>query len=154
MKNLNARDKIEIGVTAVAVLLLVIAITSFSKKDKHLERAKEEAGPAALSIKEDTSYNKLAGSTQNLFGELQERTKGLRLGRDPFVYRPMITRQETGSGFRITGILWDENSPQAIINGKVVSIGDKVGANMVIDIKQDGVILNDGFSDFELKLGR
>ena len=48
--------------------------------------------------------------------------------------------------------MWDKEKPIAIINGEIIKVGDNVGGNIVVDIKQDRVILNDGAKDFELKL--
>lgn len=57
-------------------------------------------------------------------------------------------------GFVLSGIMWDKESPTAIINDNIVKIGDKISGNAVVDIKQDRVILSDGIKDFELKLGQ
>jgi len=56
------------------------------------------------------------------------------------------------SGFALTGILWDEVKPLAIIDGEVVKKGDKVGSKVIVDIKEDRVILSDGQEFFEVKL--
>lgn len=53
----------------------------------------------------------------------------------------------------LTGIIWDEKFPQALIGDAVVGIGDKVGSNTVVKIEKDRVILNDGTKDFELGMG-
>ncbi len=53
----------------------------------------------------------------------------------------------------LNGIMWwEKENPKAIINNNIVSIGDKVGQDTVIDIKQDRVIFNDGSKNFELRL--
>lgn len=50
--------------------------------------------------------------------------------------------------------MWDKEKPLAIINDAIVKIGDKVSGNIIVDIKQDKVILNDGTNDFELLMRR
>ena len=70
-------------------------------------------------------------------------------GRSPFILPPVEKPLE----LKLNGVVWDKESPRAIINNNIVGIGDKVGTNTVIDIKQDRVILNNGTSDFELRLG-
>ena len=42
----------------------------------------------------------------------------------------------------IAGIVWGGNFPQAIINNKVVKIGDTLEEARIIDIKRDGVTLS------------
>lgn len=54
----------------------------------------------------------------------------------------------------LEGIVSHGDGLHAVINGVVVNVGDKVGlGNVVIDIKDDYVILNNGTEYFELKLG-
>lgn len=83
----------------------------------------------------------------------KKRTNYTTWVRDPF--SPQAT--SAIKSFRrpvLGGILWDEEKPMAIINDEVVKIGDKIGSNTVVDIKQDMVILSDGTSNFELRLGQ
>jgi len=54
----------------------------------------------------------------------------------------------------INGVLWDKKNPLAIINERIVKIGDKIDGNTVVGIEQDRVILNDGSKDIELLLGQ
>lgn len=72
--------------------------------------------------------------------------------RNPFV------RGERGamvvSGLNLDGIVWDEKSPYAIINDKIVEVGDRIAGKKVIEIKVDSVILSDGTREYELKLWR
>lgn len=67
-------------------------------------------------------------------------------GRNPFL------PADTPSAPDLSGILWDAQAPKAIISGNIVAVGDKVGGNTVVEIKQDRVILSDGAAYIELKL--
>jgi len=73
-------------------------------------------------------------------------------GRNPFLISGAPIRRF--GGFTINGILWDKKNPLAIINERIVKIGDKIDGNTVVNIKQDRVILNDGSKDIELLLGQ
>jgi Tfp pilus assembly protein PilP len=55
-------------------------------------------------------------------------------------------------GLSLIGILWNQESPQAVINDQSVKVGDQIGPNKVVAIMPDKVVLNDGTSDFELDL--
>ena len=39
----------------------------------------------------------------------------------------------------ITGIIWNSDRPQAIINGEIIDIGDKISNAEVLDIRKSGV---------------
>jgi hypothetical protein len=69
--------------------------------------------------------------------------------RNPFTIGASI---KVGTGNALEGIIWDEKLPLALINGKTVKIGDRVGSDIVIDIQKNKVILSDGIRDRELKL--
>ncbi|MFC1646610.1 hypothetical protein ACFL2Y_05500 [Candidatus Omnitrophota bacterium] len=70
-------------------------------------------------------------------------------GRSPFTLKKVVDKT-----IRLNGIVWDEHIPKAIINDYIVGIGDTIGENTVVDIKQDRVILSDGTRTFELRLER
>ena len=74
-------------------------------------------------------------------------------GKNPFLPReaqgPTLTKKLV-----LNGIAWDEKSPRAVINDRIVAIGDQVGGSTVVEILRDHVILNDGLIRFELRLGR
>jgi hypothetical protein len=69
-------------------------------------------------------------------------------GRNPFV----ISSSGGPLRFILKGILWDAARPSAIINGEIVEKGGRIGPCMVLDIKPDKVLLNDGTRDLELRL--
>jgi len=74
-------------------------------------------------------------------------------GRNPFVPKKMPVKAV--STLKLSGIVWDEKAPKALINGSIMEAGDRVDANTVIvEIRENYVILNDGVSDFELRLGQ
>ena len=76
--------------------------------------------------------------------------KGLR---DPFktpfenkylVSAGPITPDSAGGALsllKLQGVIWGGKFPQAIINGKVVKIGDTIDRALVVDITKDGVVL-------------
>lgn len=76
-------------------------------------------------------------------------------GRNPFL--PKETSLEEGSlslQLVLTGIAWDPKKPRAVINDRIVGIGSVVEGNKVVVIEKNRVVLNDGVSDFELRIGR
>lgn len=71
-------------------------------------------------------------------------------GRNPFVLKESSEKME--SGLTLSGILWDQISPHAIVNNMVVGIGEKVENYTITDIRQDRVILSDGAETRELTM--
>ena len=41
--------------------------------------------------------------------------------------------------FTVTGLVWNSDRPQAIIDSKVVGIGDEIGGSKIISIKKDAI---------------
>jgi len=67
-------------------------------------------------------------------------------GQNPFMLK------RAPKALYIEGIMWDANNPQAIINGKMVGIGDLVESKTVIEIKRSSIILMGDDGEIELKL--
>ncbi len=76
--------------------------------------------------------------------------KGLR---DPF-QTPFVGKSTSGSGavasgpggaslglLKLQGVIWGGKFPQAIINNRVVKIGDTIERALVVDINRYGVVL-------------
>ena len=72
--------------------------------------------------------------------------------RDPFTYPPPevvapaqqpVNVDAIGKSLQVTGISYSEENPRAIINGKIVAIGDIVGKlGKLTRIERDGVTIN------------
>jgi len=90
----------------------------------------------------------------NLYNMLEQEAKSIELKRDPFTAVPIVSEKALQSGVDLTGILWDEAKPLAIIDGHIVKKGSRVGGKTIVDIKKDQVIFSDGEVLSELKLGR
>ena len=63
--------------------------------------------------------------------------------RDPFTFGPRRDAVEP-SGFVLLGVLWDATRPMAIIGEENVGVGDSVAGWQVIEIMQNGVIVQRG----------
>lgn len=57
------------------------------------------------------------------------------------VVRSAVTTGSRSSEFTVQGLVWGQAIPQAIINNKVVSVGDTIDDAKVIDISKEGVRL-------------
>jgi type II secretory pathway component PulC len=66
--------------------------------------------------------------------------------KDPFGPPKMGSQDSLGENIlmdlRVEGIIWDEDNPIAVVNGKVVGVGDSVNGVKIIKIKQNEVIFD------------
>lgn len=87
------------------------------------------------------------------FAERQSPRSSYQIwGRNPFSAKPVSA--ETVSALTLNGIVWDEKNPRAVINDRIVGVGNKVEGHKVVKIEKYRVVLTDGLVDFELRLGR
>jgi hypothetical protein len=69
-------------------------------------------------------------------------------GRNPFSLQKSAERD-----FVLSGIFQSQDGLAAIINEKIVSVGNEIEGCLVVSITEKTVVLNDGRADFELSLG-
>lgn len=58
--------------------------------------------------------------------------------------KPLIEKNPTAPAvtlpeLKVSGLIWNSNRPQAIINDQVVDLGDTVNSAKIIDIRKDGI---------------
>ena len=77
-----------------------------------------------------------------------ERAKLLVWNRDPFL------RNASGAldGMSLSGIIWDQTHPMAMVNGTAVAVGDEIDGFRVLDIQQDHVTVTDGAETHQLRM--
>ncbi|MFH0935755.1 MAG: hypothetical protein V1828_02700 [Candidatus Omnitrophota bacterium] len=158
---MKKKSLIELILTAILIIVLLLAVNNAIKRSKRNAPTAVKPGvkntpPAADKIPK-TKAPQAAMSVKPQYQLQEEESQSLELKRDPFAAMiPAVAKGQAAQASSITlsGILWDENNPLAIINNKVVKKADTVGGCRVAEIKRDSVVLNDGTREFELKLGR
>ncbi len=80
----------------------------------------------------------------------KQRSEFAGWGRNPFSWSKSASPD---MGLNLSGIIWDEQSPRAIIDGNIVGIGDDVSGKIIKQITTDSVTLTDGTSELELRVG-
>lgn len=148
---------IEVSLTSILVIILLFVLTGSLNKITQNRLRVSQGTKEQVNFKEQkTSQNlglPMKSPVQELLKKQEKESNNLELKRDPFNAVPIISIQRSSSSPHLNGILWDKNSPMAIINNVVVKIGDRVSDKVVIDIKQNEVILSDGARNIELRLG-
>lgn len=158
---MKKKTLIELILTAILIIVLLFAVNNAIKRPKRSVPAAVKPGvkntPPAVDNISQTKAPQAAMSVKPQYQLQEEESQSLELKRDPFsAMAPAVTKSQAAEASSITlsGILWDENNPLAIINNKVVKKADSVSGCRVVEIKQESVVLNDGTRDFEFKLGR
>lgn len=137
----NKRIVLVVGLGAAAVLSLIYGVLTPSKLRRDLSAKGEPVQP----------------SSPQLVKPIVPRARALRRtayaswGKNPFAVTE--SRAERSSKVVLNGIAWDERNPKVMINDQIVGVGDEIGGNKVVSIRDNGVTLNDGERDFELTLG-
>jgi hypothetical protein len=141
---MNNKKLIVLIVLAVlAVLSIVYGLVKSSRETARMpEKLVESSNKAAAVNKVST----VLPSTPPV------RSAYSSWGRNPFALPG--ERYASLEDLRLEGVLSDKNKFSAIINDRVVIIGEEIEGNTVVDIRADRVILSDGQKEFELKLNQ
>ena len=70
-------------------------------------------------------------------------------GRDPFV--PIVG--ERFVSMKLTAIIYNDKKPAAIVNNKIIYVGDSVDGQKVVDITKQYVILRGMSGSYKLEVG-
>jgi hypothetical protein len=137
------KDKKQLLITGVLVLVLVIMVVRAVKATgKHRSRRTESPQSAAVALKKNILED-------TLYVRLEKESKALKMKRDPFFPRDL----SPFAHLKLSGIAWDGENPEAIINGQIFQIGSQLGEQRIIDIQKDSVTIANGDEIFVLRLG-
>jgi type II secretory pathway component PulC len=152
MKKLEKKDKIELAITVILIMVFIVLSFLFYKK-RGLRAVPLSVPQQAVSADHGFKY---VSQRDKGFAFLWERGMGNKESkRNPFLFGSANTDQTTPlSGLSLKGIIWDLNRPSAVINGQTFGIGDVIGDYKVAQITQDRVILESKTTRLELKLSQ
>lgn len=134
--------KEKIILSALGALIAVVwAPVLFSRADRRGGKGPSPSSPqdAAPAPAPGPADERLGSSAQAQWGEnpfVADRSGAGSSGAFP------PNRGETG--FTLSGILWDAESPSAVINNQVVGVGERLDRWQVTEIRKDRVVLSDG----------
>ena len=80
-----------------------------------------------------------------------------QLYRDPFGLASgahEVQEKPKKKELSLEGIIWNAAKPQALIDGNLVKVGDKIGNAQVVEIKKDGVKMRDSEKEFYIRFKR
>ena len=148
MKILKSKIFCVVLVTLVGVILTfsdLYALREESKQITELEKIqKEDESPRLERIVRPTIEYK-AGNMRDPFKEAET-------GVEAPSKRPETTGVVAGPPptLSVQGLIWGGNIPQAIVNNKVVKVGDTIDGAKVVTIEKDGVGIFYNGSEFKV----
>jgi len=147
------KKRIEIIVTSFLVLILIFVWLNSIKVLKKRIVQKVKFPAAAQSA--DFLKLELIGLEKEVFvKEEKERNEDASLVwvRCPFCGKLYGEQEVMVVDLAVSGIIWDEVNPQAIINSKILAEGDSIGGFSIEKIEKQKVILSDGKKRIELNI--
>lgn len=145
---MDKKQKQIIIISLLVVFLIVVWVNAFKAIGKKSKKKTAASATAAAVSKPSTQKIKTKSKVAD------KKEEDLEWVRCPFSGSVYSGTSIEMADLKLMGIFWDEKSPRAIINNKVVNVGASIDINTVLGIEKDRVILSDGLRIFELKLGR
>lgn len=143
----NEKRNLIIAVALVAIFFLLIGRNLIFKKKA--PSASSSAGSAQTASIGSVSALTNIRESQAIW-EAQLARWDLDWKRDPFM--PAGSSAGASIPLSLTGIVWDEKMPIAMVNDRVLRNGDEIDGYKVVQIKPSSVVLSSGQETFELPL--
>ncbi|MBU1853792.1 MAG: hypothetical protein KJ957_07105 [Candidatus Omnitrophica bacterium] len=141
-KNLGKKERLELTITGIGIIFLIFLVIGNVQK---IHKKK------FLIIKANTEVvSSLSAPISFDIPEIEESDIKEGWGRDPFFLGPSMGA--TLEGLILNGIVWDKDTPYAIINNNVVEVGEILGGVTIIEINQNSVVLEQEEETYTLKL--
>ena len=82
------------------------------------------------------------------YGSIQKKTRTAHetWGQNPFMLK------RTPKAIYVEGIMYDDKSPKAIINGEILGIGDTIEGKLILDIKAKSVTVDGDAGEIVIQL--
>lgn len=133
LKNLGKKEKIELTITGIGVVFLIFLVFANVQKVQAKRRSMVKTG--------ETVTSSLSAPISFETAEIEESAIKEGWGRDPFFLGNVSRDDIELDGMVLNGIVWDEDSQYAIVNGEVIKVGDKLGDKKIVEINKDSVVL-------------
>jgi len=141
------KGRIKLIITAILIIIFILSWTNTIKVIQE-----RRGGGKKPSLSSQTQVTIESSKIKEVpFVQGIDEEDGLEWIRCPFC--GMLYIDGEGGIIALSGILWDDKAPKAVINGEIVGIGDKINKYSVVDIDRNTVTLNDGTKDIKVSLG-
>jgi len=145
-KRFSKKEKRYFLIIALAVIIAInFFITRWLKNVKSQQLVITAVVPKAVVDMQLPDKKIIPAKTEKMTPQAAEKKKPLT--RDPFLdskktqLLTSVIQKRPVLNLKISGIMLDQNIPTAIINSKVVKIGDIISGKTIVDIEKETVIL-------------
>ena len=130
------KKKIEIIITSVLICILIVGLLK-------LIPAKRVQNMPFTDDVEDESFvlENSTLKTQEKLAHIEIEASRIDWRRNPFI-RGRVSGSSTATSLDLSGIMWDAQTPTAIVGNEVVMEGDVIGKYTVIKINKNNVIIS------------
>jgi len=158
---MEKRKLIQLIITGILVIILIFMVNNARKRvseakrlrTKHKVTVMKDGEVAQAPAFEDGGFvGRKIYAGKGLYRGLEDECRDMGLKRDPFYAGAIDTTTGAMTGLRLTGILWDDIDPLAIIDDNPVGAGTMIDKYTVLKIEKDKVILTDGTKNYTLTL--
>ncbi len=137
---------------ALVILFMALAIGSQTMVSRPISFMSMVISPKTAKAAETT-----APEGYQEANKIEYKSEGLR---DPFQEEKIEIKEQPQvqietkplTGFQVQGIIWGGSFPQAIINNKVVRVGDTIEEVRITDINKSGVTVFSGNRQYNLSV--
>lgn len=151
-KRLNKAEKI-----GLILLFLFFGIIGYYFFLKEINQTKKQQVIVETCVPVTVEPSEKKASKQPTGEKTSLKQTDVVIARDPFLASSKsedLTHPITKNiiDLKVSGILWDDQVPTAIIGSKVVRIGDMIAGKIVVDIEMNRIILMEEGEIFVLEL--
>ena len=140
----------------IVSILLAVFVISFNQNVLSRKKTAQEAPSVNSAALGPSMSDQLVVVTNiRLYDKLSKERVDFwdkEWARDPFVPQQTLTSLTKAVNLTLNGILWDEKTPKAIVNEKMLMIGDTIYGYTVVQIKPRSVVLKTGEKNIELQV--
>ena len=135
----SEKQRVILGV--LGVLVAAVWVRGLTARPVRLARPAPVEG---LNLSSAPTVNTFASSRSPKILTASSHTEW---GRNPFVVAPAPAAAQEKAAKKehiLGGVLWDPQSPSAVLNNRLVNVGDEVNGWRVVEIREKEVKLSDG----------
>jgi len=158
---MEKKKLIQLIITGILIIILIFMGNNARKRVREAKRlrikhkvtvVKDGEVSEAPAFEDGGPLGTRAYTGKGFYRRLEDEFRDLRLTRDPFYAGAIDTATGAMTDLRLTGILWDDVAPLAIIDNNPVGEGTMIGKYTVLKIEKDKAILTDGTKTYTLTL--
>ncbi len=142
---MNPKQRWIMGI--LGVLVVVVWARGLTARPVHAVRPGHGVHPSALRLRSGQASAQDERRVEGRGRPSLNNSRFTEWGGNPFEKdhkKPAVSILKEPVDDLLTGILWDSNTPSAIVNNRLVGVGDRVGRWEVKEITRDSVLLSDG----------